>query len=878
MSNTTANSGPPGPLRPMRRSKATRLSVLVIDRLADRVITIGGLLVIVAVLGILVFLVEEVVPLFLDGTASDHASHQLAPAPARVLASVLDEYDTVAAELHADGGVAVGHVATGRGLASLAGDFGGRAVTAFSSTALGDQMAFGFDDGTVRFGALRMRAQVLSAAQVPAGLVRLDQRDAVAPDGSIYSTIPGDQARRISVAFELGEAQPLVAGGGVVTAIDYRLGGPAERPTKAFATVDDRGVVRLSLAETRVNMLTRRASTSVETARLGDLPAGFETAAVLLPRKADYVFVAGRDGTLLCWETRDLAKPALVERARLLPDGVRLTAARLLNGDQSLVVGGSDGSVAVWFRVADGTPDPHGDGHRFVRAHALESQPAAVVGLAVSERSRLFATADLAGTIWLRHATSERIVARMALAAAPAGGYDGLVLSPRDDALWVVGAGRQGDFWRIDAPHPETTLGTLFGKVWYEGYRRPDYTWQSSSGTDSAEPKLSLVPLVFGTLKATVYSLLFAVPVALLGAIYTSEFVHARVRAVVKPTMELMASLPSVVLGFIAALVLAPVAETWLSSVFAAFVVVPGTLMAAAFGWQLLPRHVASRFEGLPKFALLFVAVGLGLGLAAAFGPLFERLVFAGDVKAWAAGRVGTGIPLTVLLSLPAAWLGVGAAYDEATGRWLPGLVPAGMGQRTALVSLVRALVVTGLALALAIACGSALDGAGMETRGGVVGTYVQRNTMVVGFAMGFAVIPLIYTLAEDALNAVPEHLRAASLACGGTPWQTAVWVILPAAASGVFAAIMVGMGRAVGETMIVVMAAGNTPLLDWNLFNGLRALSANIAVELPEAVKDGTLYRVLFLAALVLFATTFVINTAAEMIRQRFRLRAVQL
>ncbi len=156
--------------------------------------------------------------------------------------------------------------------------------------------------------------------------------------------------------------------------------------------------------------------------------------------------------------------------------------------------------------------------------------------------------------------------------------------------------------------------------------------------------------------------------------------------------------------------------------------------------------------------------------------------------------------------------------------------------------------------------------------------TYVQRNTLVVGFAMGFAVIPLIYTLAEDALNSVPEHLRAASLACGATAWQTSIWVILPAAVSGVFAAIMVGMGRAVGETMIVVMAAGNTAIIDWNLFNGLRALSANIAVELPEAVKDDTLFRVLFLAALTLFAMTFVVNTVAELVRQRFRKKAVQL
>ena len=184
------------------------------------------------------------------------------------------------------------------------------------------------------------------------------------------------------------------------------------------------------------------------------------------------------------------------------------------------------------------------------------------------------------------------------------------------------------------------------------------------------------------------------------------------------------------------------------------------------------------------------------------------------------------------------------------------------------------------LALA-AVAAGAlawALAEAGLGLRGTMVDTYVQRNAFVVGFAMGFAVIPIVYTIAEDALNSVPEHLRAASLACGATPWQTATRVILPTAISGVFAAVMIGMGRAVGETMIVVMAAGNTPTLDWNVFSGLRALSANIAVELPEAVRDDTLYRMLFLAAVVLFAMTFVVNTLAELVRLRFRKRAAQL
>ncbi|MFW5652579.1 MAG: ABC transporter permease subunit, partial [Planctomycetota bacterium] len=115
-------------------------------------------------------------------------------------------------------------------------------------------------------------------------------------------------------------------------------------------------------------------------------------------------------------------------------------------------------------------------------------------------------------------------------------------------------------------------------------------------------------------------------------------------------------------------------------------------------------------------------------------------------------------------------------------------------------------------------------------------------------------------------------------LGAGATPWQTATRIIIPTAMSGLFSACMIGLGRAVGETMIVLMAAGNTPLMDFNPFNGLRTLSANLAVELPEAVRGDGHYRILFLSALVLFAMTFVINTVAEIVRLRFRRRAYQL
>jgi phosphate transport system permease protein len=149
---------------------------------------------------------------------------------------------------------------------------------------------------------------------------------------------------------------------------------------------------------------------------------------------------------------------------------------------------------------------------------------------------------------------------------------------------------------------------------------------------------------------------------------------------------------------------------------------------------------------------------------------------------------------------------------------------------------------------------------------------YDPRNSLIIGFAMGFAVIPIIFTISEDAFSNVPAHLSAASLALGASRWQTAMRVILPTASPGVFSAIMIGFGRAVGETMIVLMATGNTPIMDWSIFNGMRTLSANIAVEIPEAPFGGTLYRVLFFAAAILFVMTFAVNTAAEIVRQRLR------
>ncbi|MBD3756141.1 MAG: ABC transporter permease subunit, partial [Gammaproteobacteria bacterium] len=147
-----------------------------------------------------------------------------------------------------------------------------------------------------------------------------------------------------------------------------------------------------------------------------------------------------------------------------------------------------------------------------------------------------------------------------------------------------------------------------------------------------------------------------------------------------------------------------------------------------------------------------------------------------------------------------------------------------------------------------------------------------QRNAMVIGFAMGFALIPTIFSVTEDAIYNVPSYLVNGSLALGASGWQTLVGVVLPTASPGIFSAIMLGFGRGVGETMIVLMASGNTPLMETNLFEGMRTLAANLAVEMPEAAVDSSHYRVLFLSGLVLFIFTFVFNTLAEVVRQRMR------
>ena len=860
---------------PLTREKKARRSVLIADRIADRTITIGGILVIIAVLGILVFLVSETLPLFKGGSRDTTFEYALKEPPGIVLNMTMDDYKTLALILSKKGKVQIFHVKTGTLLTRFPIDFKDKNITAFAATQARNSMVFGFSDGTVQFAQITFDSEILPADQLPNGLRKLDDRDST--DGTfVYSKIPGNQFRKISVQLDFKQTLTLSESNRPLKALDYHLSGEAERQIRSMAAVDIDGLITLNKLETRINLLTGKEKIRVRQTELPPLPTGVEIHEVLVTEKADVVFVADRAGKIYRYNTESYTDPVLAEITRVLPAGVTLNELGFLFGGQSIVVCGGDGSLNIYFLLEDenaGTVD----GRSLQRTRIFERTKSPVVLFDPSIRGKSFVTAEKDGLIRVLHGTSQKILATFR-PDEPVTEYRDILLAPRMDGVMALQKDGRVLFGEFSVPHPETTFKTLFQKVWYEGSPGPTYTWQSSAATDDYESKLSLIPLIFGTIKAALYSLLFAIPIAILGAVYTSEFLHSRVRAVVKPTMEMMASLPSVVLGFVAALVMAPVVDTWIAAIILAFVVFPVSLMLAAYLWQLLPLKLAMRWQGIPKFILIGLVVIGAFMLSIALGGWFEGLFFQGDFKAWLNRDLGGPEPFLFLITLPISFVLTTWLSSRLLGRGISDFMVRMTRFQGALFDLLRWVAFMAASLVLSYALAHLLALLGADVRGTFVDTYVQRNTLVVGFAMGFAVIPIIYTIAEDALNAVPEHLRAASLGCGATPWQTAIHVVLPTAISGVFSAVMIGMGRAVGETMIVVMAAGNTPLMDWNIFNGLRALSATIAVELPEAVKDGTLYRVLFLSGLVLFAMTFVINTAAELIRLHFRKRTIQL
>jgi phosphate transport system permease protein len=750
---TLRGGGPGVPARSLVVSAARTARRIIFDRWASRLVVLGGIIIIMSILAILLVIVGEVWPLFRPA-AYAFLGTRPASTPGRVAAGGesigVDEYREIAFEIARDGSV--------------------RFVALTDRPAPPPVPVPGMDGATVAS---------VTASAAGAHLIGTSDGRGI-PVEVTFETEFADGRRTVV-------PRPVF---GTPTTLDTEKKRAVRRA--AFATTGSGPVTVAQVAPTElvVQSVVEKKALIGEARREESLqtlavPVDGEITALQLDSRAEDLYVGTSSGQLVHYDLRERNTPRIVEMLAVNAAPTPVTALGFLIGDRTLVVGDGAGRVSTWQSI----PRAGSDERRLTRIHDFSPHEAAVVAIAASRRDKGFATADAAGGIHVSYGTTGALLLRLTTAASP---VQALVFAPKADGILTTDTAGAISHWRIDNPHPEITLGTLFQKVWYEGYPQPEYVWQSTGGTDDFEAKLSLTPLLYGTLKGTFYALLIAIPVALLAALSVSEFMHPAVKGYVKPVVEIMAALPSVVLGFLAGLWLAPMIERIVPGLFLLPLVASVGILAVLLAWRGLPLRVRAVFRPGTEVFLLVPIVLMAGWAAFTLGGFVEARLLGGDYRGWLLSALGL--------------------------------------------------------------------------------TYDQRNSLVVGIAMGFAVIPIIFTIAEDSLANVPQHLRAGSLALGATRWQTALRIVVPTASPGIFSAIMIGFGRAVGETMIVLMATGNTPVMDWNIFSGFRALSANIAVELPEAPEGGTLFRVLFLAAFLLFCLTFLVNTVAELVRLRLR------
>lgn len=750
---TTPPTSPPSPLAQISpRAQARRRAWRMLkDRAARQTVMLGGFGAIVAILLIFFYLLYVVFPLLKPASAEAVASYPIGDNPGETLYLAMEEQAEVAVRYADTGVVRFFATADGRTLLEQALPLPDKVtITSIAEGGKGRSMVgLGLSDGSVLI--TRQAYQV----SFP------DDKRLITPRLEFPSGTAPLQVDRKHHALERLAIQS------------------GDRTTIAALTEDQR--LLLVILEKKSSFLEE--SDTLERYE-HDLPntAG-QVRRLLVDPDQRSLYVATDQGVLAYYDISDAEHPRLVQQLGVVPPGTTLTGMKLLAGGISLLIASSDGQVAQWFPVRDEANQP--------MLHKIRSfkVPGGMTVMATGYARKEFLAATNQGEISIFHTTAEKRILRLSVSDQS---ISNLAISPRANAFLAEDRTGQLRFWRLDNEHPEVSWSSLWGKVWYESYPKPEYVWQSSSASNDFEPKFSLTPLAFGTLKAAFYAMLFAVPISIFGAIYAAYFMAPTMRKIVKPTIEIMEALPTVILGFLAGLWLAPVLESHLPGVFALLIMLPvGTLLFAGF-WRWLPGAVRHRIPDGWEAALL-IPVLLGLTwLAFSLSLPFEHLFFAGDMRTWMRDHLGIG-------------------FD-------------------------------------------------------------QRNALVVGIAMGFAVIPTIFSIAEDAIFSVPRHLTNGSLALGATTWQTLVRVVLLTASPGIFSAIMIGMGRAVGETMIVLMATGNTPVMDMSLFQGMRTLSANIAVEMPESEVGSTHFRILFLAALVLFLFTFVFNTVAELVRQRLR------
>ncbi len=735
----------------IRRTRRRRLK----DLATRYMIGFGGISVIIAIVLIFFYLLYVVFPLFMPGTI-ERVSHYSVPGDqqSRTLLLAMEEQNEIGVRFSSDGVATFFETRSGRQISrhplAIATD---TAITSFSAATPETRLlAYGLDNGEMVVVKHHYQVSYTEATE------RVITPQIRYPLGEESFEIDAISEPLRLLAFQDGEDQALAAA----------------------VTEDGRLILAALLKEE--SFLDDEVTIELETTTIESAPA--QISHLLIDKEQRLLYVADAEGQISSYDVSEPTEPALINRVSVVSHGDTITNIRFLTGDISLLIGDSSGTVSQWFPVRD----ENGVGVLTkIREFALDAKE--IQQITPEYFRKGFIAAYDSGTIGIFHTTAQRTILTKKISDTP---LTQLAISPRASAMLAQSSRGEILFFTIDNEHPEVSWSSLWGKVWYESYEEPQHVWQSSASSNDFEPKFSLTPIAFGTLKAAFYAMLFAIPLAIFGAIYTAYFMTPKMRSSVKPTIEIMEALPTVILGFLAGLWLAPIMEAYLPGVFLLLIFLPLSVLLFAFGWQQLPQRLRNRVpDGWQALILIPVILFAGW-LAFALNSPMETLFFNGDMRSWLDHEMGID-------------------FD-------------------------------------------------------------QRNAMVVGIAMGFAVIPTIFSITEDAVFGVPKHLTNGSLALGATQWQTLVRVVLLTASPGIFSAVMIGFGRAVGETMIVLMATGNTPVMDWSIFQGMRTLSANISVEMPESEVHSSHYRILFLAALVLFTFTFFFNTIAEVVRQRLR------
>ena len=722
------------------------------DKFARYGISVGGVGVITAVMLIMFFLLYVVAPLFTTAKVEQEAIYNV---PGGVEESTLyygvDEYRETAVRFTRSGKMIGFDVATGIETSAETLPLSGEEISSFSIINESQNLlAFGLTDGTALIAKYAYKVTYPNDVKTITPIIEF-------PFGEDAIELGSSELVKLAVRVE--EESAVIA---------YQEKGSS--------------LVNLKSFEVETSMFDETFSLSEDSE--GSFEQQIDSAHLLLGGNMRNLYLISQDGIANYYDLSEIDSPELLQHVNLLPQGDSISTVRFLIGEYSLMVGTDKGFVYQWFPVRN---SENVFQLQEIRHFKQSNSPITMIGIEHARKG--FATVDQSGQFDLFHSTAERHLESISVDEK---GAKFVAISPRANGVLVETVSGQLVSYHVDNEYADVSFTSLWGKVWYEGYEEPSYTWQSSSASSDFEPKFSLTPLTFGTIKAAIYSMLFAVPIAIFAAIYTAFFMDSKTRQWIKPSVELIEALPTVILGFLAGLWLAPFMEANLAGFFSLLLVMPIGIILFGLGWSVLPKTIRLWVpEG--KRAILMMPVVFLLGyFAISMDHVLETAFFEGDMRHWLTASAGID-------------------FD-------------------------------------------------------------QRNAMVIGFAMGFALIPTIFSVAEDAIYNVPRYLVNGSLALGASSWQTMVGVVLPTASPGIFSAVMLGFGRGIGETMIVLMASGNTPLMDANLFEGMRTLAANLAVEMAEAEVYSTHYRVLFLSGLTLFIFTFFFNTLAEIVRERMR------